>query len=347
MQRNLWDESKEASLFSKEVIDNIDKFKLFPEENFKKIIIGIFATSELDTQGDILTSEALQNITDQTNRGVSWMGAEHNPLIQTIGRVIRAKLFFAPKSQVYFIGAVIGYYDEQNLPSFKDLGVGLDKLESKNISGFQVDICENPVKIAFNEHEINAKIIENLLFEAPSYVDRKPIKSIRKAADPIVVISVIISLNFILSSFFKSYFGELGKKAAEATVDFLKWLKKRLTKEKYKLEKNIIFNFIVIYKDCSIEFAIQKREKELPNNAIDSLPSAVRSALSLIDAMSKFDIKRVVFEYNSNQGRWLPLHAITEKLGVVADKPTTIDIRKYRGLSFGGQIISAESNSKE
>ena len=348
MERNLWDESREASLFVKEVIEKIDDYKLFPEESFQKIIQGIIATSEIDTQGEALTFEDLQHITEQTNKGIKWMGAEHNPLIHTIGRVISVKLFYAPKSQVYFIGALIGYYDASKLPNFQKLGIEVKRLDSKDISRFQVEDSEYSIKLAFNKHEINPEIIEKLLSEAPPYIDKRPIKSVRKAADPIVILSLMISLNFILGPFFKEYFGTLGRKAAESTISFLKWIKEKLTKENYNLiKKKIIYNFIVPYEECLIEFAIEKMDKELSDEAIDSLPVAIRSALSLVDKMRQFEIQRLVYEYDDDQKCWLPLHAITKKVGVIAEKPLTIDLNKYRGFSIGAQVFPDKSNSEE
>lgn len=347
MERNLWDESKEASEFIEYVVEHIDDYKLFPEEHFKNIRKGILSSSEVDTQGEAITREGLQNIINQINNGIRWMGAKHNPKIQTIARIISAKLFYASKSKIYFIGAVIGYYDPAEMPNFREFGIDFNKLEFKDISKFKNIESTISAKIEFNKHEISPTTIEGILSQAPDFVDKRPSRSIRKAADPIMILTIVFSIKLVLGPFLKEYFGALGRKAADETIEFFKWIKDAVLKEIFNIsEKQIFVVFNCQYEDCRIEFVLEKKDHTASDDAIDSLPNAVLSALALIDVTQSYVMKKLVLEYNTNLKRWIPLHAVTEQGGIIAEQPVSIDPEVYKGLSIGGIEYEKDENSE-
>lgn len=97
---NLWDEVPEAKLFGKSIEDNIQSYKLYPTEEFADLWFGSLATSSLDLQGEAFTPKSLEAFVQRMKEEILWIGAHHDPLIQPYGRVISAKVFYAPKSQM-------------------------------------------------------------------------------------------------------------------------------------------------------------------------------------------------------------------------------------------------------
>ena len=75
-----------------------------------------------------MTPQAIVKMAEQLDDGLIWNQAEHDPLIQPIGRSIAARVYYAPKSDVYFVAAVSGTYDIAHLPKFADLGIDVDNL---------------------------------------------------------------------------------------------------------------------------------------------------------------------------------------------------------------------------
>jgi hypothetical protein len=338
MGRNLWEESPGSEEFVNSVTKNIDNYKLFPEEHFIKIYRGILSTSEMDSQGEAMTEEALKHTIAQIDAGVMWLGAEHNPKIQTTGRIISAKLFYAARSQIYFIGAVIGYYDPQEARPFKKYGVDIERLEFRKFESLNDRFSSDKIQVAYNPFEIDRSIIQRIMNDAPEEVNKKTLRIIRKALDPITALTILVSLKIILGPFIKEYFGTLGRRSAEATIDFLKWIKRTVLKELFVTpDPKTILTFEVDYDNCRVIFVLDKDDQNIMEKAVDSLPQGMASALALVDGMRKELMKKVVFEYRSDINKWLPLHAITVKVGIIAEKPVTIDPELYRGLSIGAQ----------
>src|SRR5439155_2206617 len=101
MQMDLIDESVEAQEFFRHVASDIEKHKRFQGERFARILTGVMATSAVDSQNEALTPECLEDMAAKINKDSLWMMVDHNPLIGPVGRVLAARRFYAPQSEVY------------------------------------------------------------------------------------------------------------------------------------------------------------------------------------------------------------------------------------------------------
>src|SRR5690349_20031999 len=104
---NLFDEAPEAFQFCRDVEEEIAKYKLFDREEFSELRCCVLTTSGKDMQGDSFRLKALVQGVREINQNGLWLSVQHDPLLQPYGRVLAAKLFYAPKSQVHFIAAVM------------------------------------------------------------------------------------------------------------------------------------------------------------------------------------------------------------------------------------------------
>src|SRR5258708_39825257 len=106
MHMNLIDESPEAQEFFRDVASDIEKHKRFQEERFARVLTGVLATSAVDSQNEVIAPECLEDMAMQITRDSLWMMVEHNPLIGPVGRVLAARRFYAPQSDLYFVATV-------------------------------------------------------------------------------------------------------------------------------------------------------------------------------------------------------------------------------------------------
>lgn len=338
---NLLDEAPEAKDFLEEVVNNIDEYKLFEGENFEHFLTGIIATTGVDSQGDRITLQAITQMAEQLNQEVIWNQAEHNPLIQPIGRSIAARLFYAPKSDTYFIAAVSGIYSPNLLLKFEDIGVDLENLplNSSIENGYHPEIPQ--AQLAFSRTDFDQDTLDELLKEHPRLLDSVPDHRVRKAADPLTIIEVVASIWLLTSNpFSQAFLKKFGEKAAEEVLEFFGWLKQKVIHTvEYHANKQVLFEFSTSYKGCWVEFVTTTKDRELLIEATDSVNEAALSAVALIDRIEYLEPNKLVYEFDNKTRRWFPLHAATKRAGVITDRPVLVALDRYKAFSISGRVI--------
>lgn len=334
---NLWDETPEAKLFGESIANNIQNHKLYPTEEFADLWFGSLATSGVDLQGEAFTPQSLESFAHRIKEETLWIGAHHDPLIQPYGRVISAKVFYAPKSQLYFVAAVIGLHDPKMLQKFEDLGIDLTTVLIDDIS--DVPRSENEqIQLAFSPHEIERAIINELLADAPDIVEKQPIRSLRKSAEPITILSIFASIWLLTNNpFSKKFLERYGEKAADGSLVFFSWLSEKVFRKLSNLRnKRVLFEFISEYKGCRVQFVIASADTSILCEASNSIFDAGHSAVALIDRLESLGLQRLIYEFDINARKWLPLHATSKVAGVISDKPYLIALDQMKGFSVGG-----------
>jgi predicted RNase H-like HicB family nuclease len=297
---NLWAEEPKAKLFCQSVVDDIRNYKIYPNEEFCDFQFAILSTSAIDLQGEAFTPEALESGARKMNEETLWIGALHDPLIQPFGRVIRAKVFYAPKTDIFFIAAVIGMYDPNVLPRFRDLGIEVPTLAINHpelSEGFQ-NKAEH-AQLAFSPHEIDRTIIYDLLANAPDIVSKQALRSLRKSADPITILSVIVSIGLLIyNPFSKKFLERLGERAADGSIAFFAWLSNKVFVAIGELKrKRVLFEFVSDYKDCRIQFVVNTNDTAVLCEASNSIFTGAQSAVGLIDRTEHLQIQRLIYEF--------------------------------------------------
>lgn len=332
----------EAYEFCQRVTNNINKYKLFPNEHFDTIIAGILTTTERDSQGECLSLSELRNLLDRFQKHTIWFTAEHNPLIQPIGRLVSAERFYCSNEDIHFIAGVIGYYDIDSILAFEDIGINIDKIPQADLS--LSDTIEEPIiEVCYNPYEIEDEIIERMLHHSPKVVSDIPKRRFRKAAEPIIIIEISISLfvGIAILSFTKGFFNRLGAKAADFMFETSKkvnlWLKDKVSREVSKIDtENLLFEVTSKYKGCRIRFVIPSKDQETIGQAIDKVWGAARSVAGLINMVKDLEPTCLVYVFDLNTKTWIPRHLTTEKLGIITDEPIEVDLKQYGGLSIDG-----------
>lgn len=346
---NLFDEAPEALEFCQAVEGNISRYKLFDEEQFAELRGCVLSTTGIDLQGERFTIKALEEGVRKINENGLWLSVQHDPLIQPHGRLVSAKLCYAPKSDVHFIAAVMGLYDVNKLPNFSDIGVEFADLTPDD--DFEVPKTREryQAQIAYSPHEIDPEFIRELLSDAPEIVDAKPVRSLRKEVDPIRIITILVSIWLLANNpFSKKFLERYGEETANGSIAFFKWLSRSVFAKIHELSgRRVLFEFQSGYKGCQVEFVVLFTDAPTLCEASNPIQSAAQSAIKLIDYLEHASLQKLVYEFEVKTRKWLPLHATSRKFGVITDRPYLIAIDQMRGLSVGGLLKDGEPDASD
>lgn len=330
-----------ASAYCERVIEEVDRHKLFPEEQFADLAMGVLSTTGLDLQGDMVTLAALKGMQARIEQNGLWGSAEHDPLIPMIGRVLSSQVFFDEASGTHFLAGVFAYYDSQTFPSFESLGI---RTAISEASEFPPDLPERVIRVLFSEHEVPGGIVSASIAEAPPTIDRDVGTSFRKAADPHATVHLLVNLGFLLfNPFSKKFLERLGERAADGVIATWAWVTKSLWRRLQTLKKRRLLLVIETdYKNCRIEFALDNTDEETLARALQSLHLASGSAVALIDQIEHLKPEVLVYEFDTRDSVWKPLHAATRGAGVFASRSIPVDHKRYKGLSIAGVAENVE-----
>ncbi len=328
----LFEEVPEAREFCDEIIGHVSDYRLHDRESFSELFSSVLSTSQIDMQGDAFAPNALEQMAAQVSREPVWLGFNHDPLVPPLGRIVAAKVFFAPQSQLYFMTGVIGRYEASSYTSFATL-----QPQSGQLATADIPRPEGPLAtLAFNPHEISADDVRDVLEDAPDFVARKPVFAFRKAADPIVVITVIVSAWLLTKNpFTEKFLQKHGEAAGELSLGLMKWLKgkvlaliARLRKPRVLLEIHSPFN------NCLVDFVVDSQDVTVLTTALEHVQQACPGAYALVMQVKEWEPQRVVYVWEKSIGKWLPLY-VTSKRGVITDRPYLLAV-EWRGLSVAG-----------
>jgi hypothetical protein len=155
MARSLIDESPEAERFLKTACRSWEKFKRFPLEEFIRVRPAVLATSGIDRQNERFATEGLEAMAEQIRRDSMWLMYEHNPLFPPLCRVLAAKCFYAPESDLHFVAGVIGEYDSSQYEPFGRFGLDVDNLPIGGETFPREDEGVQQLTLNYNPHEIS------------------------------------------------------------------------------------------------------------------------------------------------------------------------------------------------
>jgi hypothetical protein len=331
---SLVDESLEAQAFLSSSLKDASKYRLFPEEAFSSIEAAVLASSEVDLQGECMTMEGLNALADTINRDGLWIGVGHDPRNHPVGRAFRAGVFLAPQRNIYFVAALVGTYDCARLPKLSEATQrGRPRAGESVIERIPTDVEGG---ISFNPHEIPEKFVDDLLSSAPPSVGRVPTEEARKAAVPLAILKVTVTVAVLLGPFLKKFEERLGEHAAGECIKIMSWIKNTVIRRLAELNREVLLVLPSPYKGCDIELVIGSQSRDVRLDAANLAGSACQEAIKVIDALEDLCPIRVVFEYDSVRRQWLPLYAVTRQRGVLTDQPKLVAISQFGGLSSGG-----------
>ena len=323
-------------------MSNPDGYRRYPEEEFAELRPAIFATSLVDRQNrDVARPEALESMAEQINEKSLWMMSEHNPRIPPLGRILCARRFHARQSGVYFVAGVCGFYDPERVRSFTPKPAwDLSQLTANSSDEIIAPVTTELVRLAVNPHELPSGVIEEMLRDAPSIVERDASLVGRKSADPMPIVAVIASAWLLTSNpFSKKVLEVLGEQSARTAIEFASWIKNKVISEIAKLQRECLFVLQIPNDSCTVEFVVPSNNTAILIAAIDSVQPAVISSMALAAKLSHTDLEKLVYEYDLAAKQWIPIYAATRLAGVISNRPALMALDRISGLSVGGKQL--------
>jgi hypothetical protein len=300
----------------------------------------VLAGTGIDRQGESFELYHLEQMVRSIRERGMWLGHQHDPLSQAVGRVIAADVFYAPLSAEHFIAAVVGLYDSEKLPKFSDVGVNLSKLANEPF-GVSAKVGEEPswnIVLEFNPHEVEHQTIEEMMLDAPSCVVRDEDHHFRKAADPLKILYFSISFLAIISNPFSRKFLEVwGKEAGERSIEFAKWVGRSVVR-RLKGESRLVFRCEL--GACLIEFVLDSSDPSAVTDAVRQIYEMGDRIRALYGALEPFIPQKITYGYDRGTNQWFPLHAATVKRGVISERPRLVAVEQLMlgGFSVGGKM---------
>ena len=319
------DEVPEARRFIDSACRGWEKFKRYPLEEFTDVRGAVLATSGVDLQNESFAAEGLYKMAEQIRQDSLWLMHEHNPLVAPLGRVLAAKCFYAPNSQLHFVAGVLGLYDPSRRQSFASVGFHVENTPVEPIDAGVDDTAHELLTLSYNPHEIPPPIIDQLLQDAPPQVARHAALVGRKSADPLTILAIATSVSVLLSNPFSKKFSErLGEHAADATASLLSWMNDRLIATFSRLEKEALFEFQCTESGCRVEFVVPSRDRLVVQKSVEAVHQAANSARALLKVLRPFGPEKLVYRFDPKTLQWWPLYAATRARGVIRNERALI-----------------------
>lgn len=244
------------------------------------------ATTHLDRHGERFTLGALETMVEQSNRQVIPLGAEHDPRIPPLGRVIITELVELEDGE-FAVEGVAEIFDEdfENLTDTGNREIPVRKYK-KGI--FKVISDRN---FRDEESKKNIEDLKNILNNAQIE------EEIKKSLDPISILT--IGGAFILGGIANGFFGELGADAYRALKEKLKDIYNRPIVEGQ--EKLFTFDTTITSDEKSVNV-----EVIITNPTVDDIQKFFDEGIKQLDQVLAHHFvgdnafKRIVFEYKAD-----------------------------------------------
>ena len=318
--------------------DDFDGVEEFFESTLRKLksdiydefVLGVVSTDEVDTHGDKMSLKALKSTEIAINTHGLPLNAHHDPRIATFGRTLAAKMLTSRDGEKNYVFAVIATYSKS---FYRPFPTEMSALNSSYIPT-EADVSFGNVEIEYSNIELDKYVITSALANAPEFVTTKPHIAVRKAADPVTILSIAIPASIALP-FLTGYFNKLGEKAVSHQERFVSWLINSIVK---RVNKRILYNFNTPYRGCMVEFIIETNSPVLIKSSINQIKDASHNAKQLIDNLVDESPKRLVYVYHNDDQMWVPEHVTLGSGQVLTDRPYLMSMEGFGGLSIGARI---------
>ena len=238
-------------------------------------------------------------------------------MIHPIGRVLAAKMLYAPDRNVRFVVGVVGFFDGKSLPNFSSIGIDISSLPVSE--GTILDHPQNArAFVEFNPYEIPSSVVSDMMQAAPPCVEHSAAQQFRKGEFSLAVLHVSASIWLLSQTPFEKEVQErLGEKVADASVEFLKWIAGTVTEGLRQVtgrDSRLVVS--LTYRGCEIEFVLKGTEGPvLTSQALQAIQSAANESLLLVDALASAMPRRVTYGFDAtgkNGSRFTQVHGTME-----------------------------------
>lgn len=264
------------------------------------VVEAVIASTELDSQGERLTPEAIRQLSEAVNSRLIPIGTEHDPRIPPQGRLRSCFVRERPNGELEAV-AEMEFFE----PGQEPFPAGDREIPIHSASDEKLVISYDWThREQSDRNDIDA--IAQLLDTRPTY-------EAKKAADPISIISLTGA--FVLGGIASGLFNKIGS-------DIWDSLKPRLARLTSKTETRKGDQLVIFRTLVEIEGSTREVETILTNPTADQIEHFLREGASALDKVLPIytqgepQLKRLVFEYQDSE--------LQVRFGVLTDcRPVT------------------------
>jgi hypothetical protein len=323
----------------KVVKNDIEAFMLHPLEKFSEIHSGVMSSTSIDSQGDQMTLEDLENIRQGIHQSPLFLQLSHDDWNPPIGRVLTASI--VEENAICYLIGIFGFWDRSSyieIDSFSEEGDGLS-----NISWDLIP--EMPVStIFYDRHLISKDLIISILEKAPIQVDRTPNiiqQKSEEATTVIVGLSLAMPFSMALGAYLKGLSQQLGKSNAETLIAWCRWVREDLFPRLIG-DDPITFYLEAIDANCKISYIAPRGSYKMIETAFQSLGDATISSTHLLNHLirSGYEPIHICYKYDASDKCWRPNHVVTLNAGVLCDKKVLVALQLIGSIDLTALSIS-------
>ncbi|HIF9368150.1 TPA: hypothetical protein ACX6RS_000176 [Photobacterium damselae] len=302
---------------------------MYKSSNFEEYMCAVVATDEVDLHNECLTLDALRSAESKINSYGLPFNAHHDPRIAPLGKTLLAKVIRSNDGSKNYLFGVIGLYSQSFYKSLPK------NISETNYVPNSEDYCKNDIELAFSHNEVDESLIDEAISNSPCFVSKKVNKDVRKAADPITILSFAIPAA-IVYPFAKKYMEKNGEYVAELQKQFVRWLFKYFVK---KLNRKTLYEFSSPYRGCSVKYIVETKSTIEIRSAIESIEIAGDKAKKLIDSMYDKNPTVLIYVFDSEVSDWIPSYVKTQNGDIYTDKPYLMAKEQFGGVSIGARMV--------
>ena len=322
--------------YCKEIRKNLDILKLYPEEIFSEYLDCVYMSTNLDSQGENLPFEFLEEFVKNVKNKQFYILVEHDITHPPVGRVLDCKIYFDTETKEHYIIGVTGLFNQNKLLTLNS--VDIDKHRNLQFAKLSTIQPSFNVVLGLNSLALNKEDYYGLIDTLPSFVPREIEDMLQKGAEIPTNIELYTSIFLLLANpFSKKLLEVYGESAANKIKEYYSYLKKYFFVQLLNKDYNKVIATIESgYNNCEVYFSIIPKENDKINIAVETINQAAESACKMIDNLQYLSPIKLCFLFNDATSQWQPEYIVTKKVGVIVDKPQVIALEKYQGLSISG-----------
>jgi hypothetical protein len=309
---------------------------------FAKLRGAVLWTNDVDADGNLLVEADPAVVAAEINARGQPVFAGHDPGFP-LGKAVAARVFATPGGRT-FLGAVVGFYDQNGVRSFSALGI--DPAAEAELPKYLADPRPDyPLVLGADPREVEEQWFQDLTQNPPFPVHRVGLSN--NAADPANEL-IRVGLQYAIlvwNPFVTTLASEAAKKIFAGIHG---WLRRLL--EKMQSRRNPVLVLQSQHADCPVSFIFRGKDIASLYAAHEALPLAAAQAAKLAIAFQGrgIAVSSIVYEFAPKIPKWFPAYVQLTDGRLISDTITLVAIEQLSlNVSIGLVLGDVPSSGKQ
>lgn len=297
---------------------------------------GVIATTHVDRQGEAMTKHALEGVVQHIQENVFWLQVSHDGMMPPIGRVANAVLRGRDDGHFEVFAEQL-LFDPKAYPLIADLGFTARAPEGNTEASGTECLEPPPVVLSYDPHVTDAAEVEATLAGGPPQLQAEGCM-MRKSLTTPWEVALAFGASSAAYYFGKAFFTKLGDRAGDAVSDVagevLQAIRSALGRLVAKApgdHARVVGVELELPSGITLHGYVRNPSVEQAEAMFTDLGSLWGIGLGLDSQASLVGIDKMVYEYSSGAGEWLPLY-YTSRAGEVYVADTALVQKAFDDL---------------